>query len=295
MTLPNFILAGAYPAGSGQLYAFLDQHPDIYLPKPMQPECNFFFKTTSYEKGIDYYEKTWFSNVDGQKAAGERSSLLLCGAWVPERVAKHLPKVRLIFMLRNPVDRAYAHYRFTALAGFEEYSFEEALEIEEVRSRSMPPPFWLEIQPFSYFERGLYADQLTRWAKFFPAEQILLSRSDQLVKDRDKSLGRIFRFLGVDNLSIQVRDASDFTSTSVVDPKLQRSLRLKHPRELDAAIQKLRDGEPATTDVDRRFRANLLKSKKPLSDDLRRKLTRRYAESNARLKGMVPFSIEDWF
>ena len=295
MTKPTFIIAGTLPAGTGHLYGLLIQHPEVYLAPPMQPECNFFFKTAEYEKGLAYYEQRWFSGVRGEKAIGERSSLLMSGEKAPERVAKHLPDVKLIFLLRNPVDRAYANYRFTALAGYEDMSFEEALANEdrrmaEARARS---PFWGEIQPHAYFHRGRYFDQLSRWLERFPREQMLLMRSDELLTEQNAALEKVYAFVGVDT-GFVAADFQDMSSPAVRDVRLQAKLRAEHPAEFDQAVQRLRERLPAETAFDRTMRANVMDGYEKLSPTLRAMLTARYADQNRRLAGIVPFSIEDW-
>ncbi|MBI4616306.1 MAG: sulfotransferase domain-containing protein [Planctomycetes bacterium] len=293
--LPNFILAGTLPAGTGQLYGLLAQHPEVYLAPPMQPECNFFFKTSEYEKGLSYYEERWFSGVVGQKAVGERSSLLLSGERAPDRVARHLPGVKLVFLFRNPADRAYANYRFTALAGYEDLDFEEALACEERRRAedAASETFRAEIQPHAYFHRGLYDEELARWLARFPAEQLLLMRSDELQKDGERSMAKVFRFLGVDE-TFRPEPFRDFSSPDVMDRKLQCRLRREHGPAFDAAIQRLREGKSPQTELDRTVRSNVRDSYAPLSPDQRRRLASRYAGSIRRLAPLVPFSVEDW-
>ena len=292
---PTFIIAGTLPAGTGHLYGLLAQHPEVFLAPPMQPECNFFFKTAEYEKGMGYYEEKWFSAVRDERAIGERSSLLMSGAWVPERVARHLPEVKLIFLLRNPVDRAYANYRFTALAGYEEMSFEEALANEgsrmaEARARSL---FWGEIQPHAYFHRGLYFDQLSAWLTRFPREQMLLMRSDELLQDQNTALRKVYAFLGVE-AGFVAADFQDMSSPAVRDVRLQAKLRAEHPADFDQSVQRLREGLPPATPFDHLLRANVMEGYEKLSPDLRRELTARYADQNRRLADLVPFSIADW-
>jgi hypothetical protein len=294
MRKPTFIIAGTLPSGTGHLYGLLRQHPDIYLPAVMQPECNFFCKTGLYEKGLDYYLARWFADVGRQKAAGERSSLLLSSVAGPARVAMHLPHVRLIFLLRNPVDRAYANYRFTALAGYEDLSFEEALEAEPVRcEQASRDPFWSEIQPHAYASRGHYAQQLARFRTHFPAEQMLVMRSDELKRDQAGALRKVYRFLGVDE-SFAAADFADFSSPAVRDAELQSRLRRGAPGEFDAAVQRVREGQPPRTDLERAVAANVQAGYPPLDDALRRRLTALYAASNRQLQSMVTFSLDDW-
>lgn len=291
---PNFIIAGTLPSGTGHLYGLLRQHPEIYLPAIMQPECNFFCKTGSYEKGMEYYLGRWFADAGSQKAIGERSSLLLSSAIGPARVAKHLPDVRLIFLLRNPVDRAYANYRFTALAGYEDATFEEALEAERSRlEQASRDAFWSEIQPHAYVARGYYAEQLARWLEHFPAEQMLVMRSDELLRDQAGALRKVYRFLRVDD-GFEAEDFSDFSSPAVFDVKLQSRLRRDAPTEFDAAVQRVREGQPPRTELERAVFANVQAGYPSLDDAVRRRLTALYASSNRQLRSMVSFPLDDW-
>lgn len=296
MLLPHFIIGGTLPAGTGHLYGLLEQHPEVYLAPPMQPECNFFFKSGEYAKGLDYYSTRWFSGVSGQKALGERSSLLLSGPWVPQRLARDLPRVRLIFLLRNPVDRAYANYRFTALAGYEELSFEDALERERERAAiaHSQGTFWGELQPHAYFARGLYYEQLLGYLRHFSGDRMLLMRSDELLKNQDEALRKVYAFLGLDE-GFRAKPFSDLSSPAVRDLGLQVRLRREFPDQLDAAIQRIRQGLPPAAESDRVVYANVHANFAPLADGLRRMLARRYAESNRLLSSLVPFSVEDWF
>lgn len=294
--LPNFIIGGTLPAGTGHLYGLLRQHPDVFLAPPMQPECNFFFKTGEYERGLNYYQERWFSEVEGEQAIGERSSLLLFGPWAAERLARDLPQVRIIFLLRNPVDRAYANYRFTALSGFETQSFEAALENEDARisEAHAQGTFWGEIQPHAYFSRGLYGDMLAAFTDRFPAEQILVMRSDELLKEQDRAMGKIFRFLKVDDGFI-AQDFAEFSSPGVVGVVVQSHLRRDYPDSFDAAVQRIRAGVPGESDLDTAMRVNVQGGYEKLSPELRESLTERYRPANEALRPVVPFAIDDWF
>jgi hypothetical protein len=291
--LPNFIIAGTFPAGTGQLYALMRQHPEVYLPMPMAPECNFFLKTQEYEKGLAYYQQRWFDACGSQRAVGERSSLLMSGDVSAERVREHLPDVRLIFLVRNPVDRAWANYRFTALAGLETMGFEEALARENERVASETRAIWREIRPHSYFQRGMYAEQLERFQAKFPPRQILVLRSDMLLRDLDKTMSRIFSFLGLPGLEA-ISPCQDFSSPSVVDPKRQSELRQKFGAAFDPAIQHLREGGAPRNECEQELAGNLRNGKDPISAPLRLQLARRYLAPNERFQALVDFSVEDW-
>ena len=125
---PNFIIIGSCAGGTSFLSSILAQHKEIYLPKIQRPEPNFFHYTHKYKKSISSYLHEWFSNVKNEKAIGERSSLLLTSKLAPQRLYKHFPKIKIIATLRNPVERAWANYRFTCLEGLETNTFLNSLK-----------------------------------------------------------------------------------------------------------------------------------------------------------------------
>ena len=293
LVLPTFIIGGTFPAGTGHLFSLIVQHPEIYLPLPMAPECNFFVKTRDYERGLGWYRERYFSKRSGERAIGERSSLMLSGPGVADRVARHLPDVKLIFLLRNPVDRAYANYRFTALAGHEVLPFPEALAAESDRIARNTDPFWSEIQPHAYFSRGIYAPQIETFTDRFPEDQLLLMRSDRLIKNPEGALPEILRFLDVDPTFVP-EPAPEFSSPSVLDLATHRSLRAEAPERFDAAIQHVREGLSPRDAHEERVAANLKRGHDTLDPVLRQELTDRFRPYNLTLKDRVPFGIEDW-
>ena len=120
MAEPNFIISGAVASGTSFLSHSIKDHPQIYLPKIMRPECGFFYKSWEYKKGLDYYRRRWFSDAMDEIAVGERSSLYLHGVFnnVAQRIRNSYPDIKLIFCLRNPTERAFANYRFTTFSSY---------------------------------------------------------------------------------------------------------------------------------------------------------------------------------
>ena len=172
--LPNFIIGGTSAGGTSFLSSAIIQHPEIYLPLKMRPEPHYFYKSWEYKRPLSYYKKKYFSNVKNEIAIGERSSSYLFGGLKnAKRIIKSIPGVKLIFTVRNPIERAYANYRYTALQGLESMSFDEALRNERERILSQDG-IWSEIQPFNYTGRGLYCEQLEDYLKVFEGDKILI-------------------------------------------------------------------------------------------------------------------------
>ena len=153
---PNFIIGGTSAGGTSFLSAILIQHKEIFLPKKMRPEPHFFYKSWEFEKGSDYYLERWFKSVPEEaKAIGERSSSYMFGGDdVALKIREFNPNMKFIFTLRNPIERAWANYRYTVLQGLEENTFEEALKNEKERVEAQKG-IWKEIQPYNYTERLL--------------------------------------------------------------------------------------------------------------------------------------------
>src|SRR5688500_18430887 len=107
--MPDFIIAGAPRSGTTWLYMLADRHPAVAMARPWRPEPKFFLIDELYERGISYYSANWFDSLPPGRVLGEKSANYLESPAVAARIHRHLPEVRLVFILRNPVDRAYSN------------------------------------------------------------------------------------------------------------------------------------------------------------------------------------------
>src|SRR5262249_28187228 len=120
--------------------------------------------------------------------AGEASPSYVFHPFAPERVAKLVPDVRLVVLVRNPVDRALSHYHHEVALGRESLSFEDAVEQEDGRMRGEldrmrdPSYFSHAWWNYTYLARGRYAEQLERWLTVFPRERLLIVPSEDLLE-----------------------------------------------------------------------------------------------------------------
>ena len=124
---------------------------------------------------------------------------------MPERVREVLPNAKVIFLLRDPVTRAYSHFQHSTLRRRETLSFEEAIAAEPTRlageeEKLLADPTYQSsaYQHFSYLARGIYADQLHRWLEHFPLEQLLVIESEQMFRDPSAVFQRVLDFLAID-------------------------------------------------------------------------------------------------
>jgi hypothetical protein len=196
LRLPDFIIAGAPRTATTWLYALADCHPDIAMAKPVRPEPKFFLTDELYARGVRHYAQTWFAGLPADRTLGEKSTNYLESPMVAERMRAVVPQVKLIFLLRNPIDRAYSNYLWTRMNGLETEEFGRALELETEREASLPERLRYA-RPYSYFSRGLYAQHLRRFFDLFPREQILILRSEDVgTRPREVALA-CHQFLGV--------------------------------------------------------------------------------------------------
>jgi Sulfotransferase domain len=195
--LPNFLIIGAARSGTTTLYNHLKDHPDVYLPANKRPEPHFFLKATEYAQGLAYYEQRFFSAWRNQRAIGEASTSYLFGTDVPKRIRGSLRDVKLVCILRDPVERAFSSYWHTIKSGLETLSFDEAILREAERKDGMTGTAMGEIAPFAYAERGFYHRQLSGWLSEFPRSQMKIVIFDDFVADPNKVLREIAGFIEV--------------------------------------------------------------------------------------------------
>jgi hypothetical protein len=179
LRLPDFIIGGAPRSGTTWLYQLADRHPAIAMAKPLQPEPKFFLVDALFERGLEFYASTWFEQLPLGCVLGEKSTNYLEGVNVAERIRRMLPNVRLVFLLRNPVNRAWSNYLWSRRNGMEMMSFKEALALEDKRERELPLNLRYA-RPHAYFSRGLYAQHLARFYRWFPRDRILVLQTEDI-------------------------------------------------------------------------------------------------------------------
>lgn len=211
-SLPNFFIAGATASGTSFLTAILLQHRDIYLPLLIK-EPHFFSLPLQYEKGLAWYQQTWFSGVKAEKSIGERSTTYFHFPIAAPQLKKHCPEAKFILVLRDPVERAFAQYRYMVLRGKEELDFKTALEEEHRRLEH-------DTRHFEYKGRSLYGKQLKHFLKFFSRSQILILSSEKLRYQTERQIRRITDFLEIEPLD-NFEIPPNFSSPSVKDQALQ--------------------------------------------------------------------------
>ncbi len=216
--LPDFLIIGTQRGGTTSLHRYLDAHPCV--GPAANKDLHFFDRR--FHKGLGWYrghfptsiEKYYAERLRGQPfVTGEASPSYLFHPYAPQRVAKAMPRVKLIVLLRNPVDRAYSQYHHAVELGHETIStFEEAIEGEEERAArerekiQKDEHYYSEqYKHLSYLSKGIYVDQLQAWMDLFPREQFLILKSEDFYADPAASFKEVLTFLGLPEIEPLVR------------------------------------------------------------------------------------------
>ena len=215
LRVPDFIIGGAPRSGTTWLSELLDRHPQVYMAKPVKPEPKFFLRDDLFEKGLEYYSRTWFESAPVDSVLGEKTTNYLESPLAAERIANTLPDVKLIFILREPCERAYSNFLWSRMNGMEKLDFAEAIRSETGREEKNRDSQLKYARPHAYFSRGLYAGLLKPFFDRFAREKILTLRFEDIRIDPDGLAVRLHRFIGVDENTPGAVGAS---SRGVVNP-----------------------------------------------------------------------------
>jgi sulfotransferase family protein len=200
--LPSVLIIGAQKSGTTSLFNYLVQHPDV-LP-PLRKEVHYF--DFHHDRGVQWYRGRfpYSHRLRRGSLTLDASPYYLVHPLVPQRAAQLLPEVKLIALLRNPVDRALSHYQHEVRGGREPLSFAEAIEKEserlageEERLGNDPDYYSFNHHRYSYTRRGLYIEQLRRWVQHFPRSQLLVLQSEWLFRDPVAATTAVHDFLGL--------------------------------------------------------------------------------------------------
>ena len=200
--LPSALVIGAQRSGTTSIFNYLVQHPDV-LP-PLGKEIHYF--DFHYSRGVRYYRGRFPYNHRLRQGTMtlDATPYYLVHPLVPHRAAQLLPEVKLVALLRNPIERAYSHYQHEVRGGREPLSFVEAIDLEaerlageEERLRNEPGYYSWNHHRYSYTHRGLYVEQLRRWLQHFPRSQLLVLQSEFLYGQPAEAMARVHRFLGL--------------------------------------------------------------------------------------------------
>jgi hypothetical protein len=205
------LIIGAQRCGTTSLFYYLAGHPQVATPRTK--EIHFF--DLQYERGLDWYVEHFAGTTAepdkrvARVVRGEASPYYIFHPHAVSRIRKDLPDVKLIALLRNPVDRAYSHYWHQVRLGNEHLPFEAAIANEpkrlagEMQKVEDAPSYKSDVLVrHSYLMRGIYADQLPRLFRHFPRSQVEILKSEDLFADPQGVFAHVTDFLGLERCPI---------------------------------------------------------------------------------------------
>jgi Sulfotransferase domain len=206
--LPDFLVVGGQRCGTTSLFKTLVEHPAV-VPPLMHKGIHYF--DMQYERGLHWYRgqfptratRALVSRRGGQGAiTGESSPYYGFHPLGPTRIAQDLPSVRVILLVRDPVERAFSAYKHETARGFESEPFEVALDLEADRTegereRMLADPSYLSfsLQHHAYTERGRYVEQWERLAAALGPDRVLVVDSHRLFSGARDAMDEVLGFL----------------------------------------------------------------------------------------------------
>lgn len=295
MPLPSFIIGGAPKAGTTALWAYLAEHPEVFMPSYKEP--HFFsrlqgdlgngivkpgpIRTITYYNGLQWYEDL-FKPGSGAKAKGEASTHYLSAPDAAGLIKEYVPDVRLIFLLRDPVDRLYSQYWQTYRLGTSMPDFESMFKSNH--------------SAFTYFcYVSKYKMHLERFFSTFAADQILVLLDTDLKNHPEGTLQKVHRFIGVDPEFIPSVLGKAFNPNTF--PRI---------RFLENVLTVMRNSWPSKAMPDkwrkplgllRRFvsKLNAIKDRyPPLPTAIRSGLAGRFDEDTTFVEGLLGVNLDSW-
>ena len=197
----NFVVAGTQKGGTTALYSYLNEHDNIVMASTK--EVHFFDNESYFNNDIDYsiYHSFFKEKNDGelcQKLYGEATPIYMYWNEVPKRIYNYNKYMKFIIILRNPIDRAHSHWNMERERNNDTTSFSDAIYNEKNRCKEALP---LQHRIFSYLDRGFYTKQIKQIWKYFPKEQTLILKSEDLKNNPSKVLSEVSKFLKINNFS----------------------------------------------------------------------------------------------
>lgn len=205
--LPQFVIIGAMRAGTTTVWDHLKRHPDVFMPDVKEP--NFFVDGVNWYRGFEWYESLFAEAKPGQllgEASTGYTNFPRYGG-VPKLMSEHIPDVKLIYLMRHPVERMRSAWVLMRSEYHEWRPLTEAL-----------------LSDIFYITQSQYAAQLTQYLQYFSRESILLLRYEDLAADLRGTMTKICEFLGIDPTKVRLTEEAINSSSSKMLPR--RRMRL---------------------------------------------------------------------
>ena len=275
-TWPTFLIVGSAKAGTTSVYHYLEQHPQVYMSPVKEPQ---YFSLTGQGRpkgaamiGVTPTQEKYlelFKGVSDQKAVGEASTAYLLSPTAAKRIAEAIPDVKIIIILRNPADRAFSGYLMQLRNATDNGRVEEAFDSDK-----------------KYVRHSFYYENISRYIEYFPREQIGFFLFEELRKNPDQVMRRVYRFLGVDDnfqAEIQQHNQAWVPKYRLLNSVRERLLRSEKLRK---ALQ--------DTAIKRWFRRLTRVEPPRMTDEIYQRLIAYYREDIEKTQRLTGLDLSSW-
>jgi hypothetical protein len=312
MRLPDFLIIGAAKSGTTTLYKYLCQHPQIYMSEPKEP--NFFADNKTYAKGLDWYASL-FSQAESYQVCGEASTFYTLNLAseleqklqpVPvsecaERIAQILPNVKLIYIMRNPIDRAYSHWvHYIRICQYVDLKQNSGKRYVTQEVESFEDSIRRQSQDL---DNSNYMERIDQYLNFFPRESFLFLFMDDLIHETADTLRKVCNFLEIDDeIDLTKGESvwenenrshfdniirSRITTPLKSIPGVSHAASLLPPRLRDSIYQGLRQ-LPTGKQIEQKYLPP------PMLPETRKMLIERFREPNQKLAEFLNCDLSHW-
>lgn len=309
MVMPNFLIVGAAKAGTTSLVHYMQQHPQVYFSPRKEPrffafdegeQLNFsgpndyltVHNASGNNPGINNTSVTTlakyqalFDNVTQETAIGEASTLYLYSSTAPSRIKRYVPDMKIVIMLRNPVERAYSSYLHLVRDGYETLTFEDGLKAEPSRIENNWSHLW------HYTRSGFYYGQISRYYQNFNSTQIKIYLDEELRKEPQRVLSDIYAFIGVES-SVRANFGKTLNKSGVPKNKLIHEL-LTKDNFVKRSAKRLTP-QPLRNRIYKSLKEKNLAKKPEIDPDLRLSLMNTFEEDIERLQTLINRDLSSW-
>lgn len=292
---PNFMCIGAVKSATTSLFEILKQHPLITLSSFKEP--HFFDNSKNYQKGKQWYLRSYFSNIESAQVIGEFTPTYLSSSISPKRILTTFgSKIKFVVILRNPIDRAYSHYLHTKRDEYEKLGFIDAVLNENDRlTQFNKTEDGISFSRFSYIYQGQYAQHINNYLNYFSIEQFHFVLFNDFINKREETIQRLLSFLGIDNnYELDINISSNKSS-------IARSKRLKRFIKDDSMAKRAAKWIMPSLVFRQKIRNlihasnNKAQAKIPLSQDQRKLVYDKFFEREiTMLEKMLNLNLNHW-
>jgi hypothetical protein len=284
----NVFIAGAQKAGTSSLNNYLAQHPDIISP---HYEMMYFLSDIIFSGGYEQAFKRYYRQYKSEKIILAKNVGLLYSPIAKKRLFDHNPEVKIILILRNPVDRAFSSYLYARQMGWEDCDdFQTALRKSPLDYQDL-----LARRNCAYLERGRYAEHIIDMYQFFPKENISLYFLQELKDAPVQLCSNIFNEIGAATFTVTTDKRFNVAKGSRF-PRLMNYV--SHPSKIVFFRKLARKLIPGHVRDSIRRSINRLNEvdlkQKPMTQETRKILLDYYKPFNQQLEELIEIDLSNW-